>query len=618
MTEDSGRGGAGMGILDEDVKLVRERSDLVAIASQYTQLKRVGRRMQGLCPFHNEKSGSFYVNAEEGLYKCFGCGVGGDVITFVREMEHMDFVGAVEWLAGKSGVTLRYTDRNEGESRRKRDRLVQAMEQVVDWYHTRLLEAPDAAPARKYLRGRGFTGEQVRQYQIGWAPDDWDVMVRSVGLPRDVLEELGVGLVNKRNRLQDFFRGRVLFPIFDAQGRPVSFGGRVLPGHEGAKYMNTRDTTLYEKSRTLYGLNWHKDPIVRAEEVIVCEGYTDVIACAQAGLPRAVATCGTALTADHMRSLKRFAQRIVLAFDADAAGQAASARVYEWERKFEVDVAVADFPKGVDPADLARTDPGRLAAAIEDATPMLGFRVDRALRSADLQTPEGRARAAGAALEVIAEHPSDLVRDQYLMDVASRCRMTPERLREIAADPAQQRRRSEVIDVRDRPDAPPRRASHNDSSELELLRLAVGSGDEVFALADTALLADPDVVEAYDALAEAGAVVDAMEAVSPSAAELLGQVAVEETDAELEDVLARLLDRAASNALNEVEAEARSSEEPLAYAPITGWLKMRIESLRLAPDVRSEETMALRDWLIDRAEKEQAVVVDLPIDREAS
>ena len=142
MTEDSGRGSAGMGILDEDVKLVRERSDLVAIASQYTQLKRVGRRMQGLCPFHSEKSGSFYVNAEEGLYKCFGCGVGGDVITFVREMEHLDFVGAVEWLAGKSGVTLRYTDRNEGESRRKRDRLVQAMEQVVDWYHTRLLEAP--------------------------------------------------------------------------------------------------------------------------------------------------------------------------------------------------------------------------------------------------------------------------------------------------------------------------------------------------------------------------------------------------------------------------------------------------------------------------------------------
>ncbi len=409
-----------MGILDEDVKLVRERSDLVAIASQYTQLKRVGRRMTGLCPFHSEKSGSFSVNAEEGLYKCFGCGVGGDVITFVREMEHLDFVGAVEWLAGKAGVTLRYTDQNEGESRRKRDRLVKAMTEVVDWYHTRLLEAPDAAPARKYLRSRGFDGSQVREYQIGWAPDDWDVMVRSVGLPRDVLVELGVGLVNKRNRVQDFFRGRVLFPIFDAQGRPVSFGGRVMPGGEGAKYMNTRDTTLYEKSRTLYGLNWHKDPIVRAEEVIVCEGYTDVIACAQAGLPRAVATCGTALTADHVRSMKRFANRIVLAFDADAAGQAAAARVYEWERKFEVDVAVADLPPGVDPADLARTDPQRLTAAIEDAVPMLGFRVDRALRSGDLQTPEGRARAAGAALELISEHPSDLVRDQYLMDVASR------------------------------------------------------------------------------------------------------------------------------------------------------------------------------------------------------
>jgi DNA primase len=587
-----------MGILDEDVKLVRERSDLVAIASQYTQLKRVGRRMTGLCPFHSEKSGSFSVNAEEGLYKCFGCGVGGDVITFVREMEHLDFVGAVEWLAGKAGVTLRYTDQNEGESRRKRDRLVNAMEQVVDWYHTRLLEAPDAAPARKYLRSRGFTGNQVREYQIGWAPDDWDVMVRSVGLPREVLVDLGVGLVNKRNRLQDFFRGRVLFPIFDAQGRPVSFGGRVMPGQEGAKYMNTRDTTLYEKSRTLYGLNWHKDPIVRAEEVIVCEGYTDVIACAQAGLPRAVATCGTALTADHVRSMKRFAHRIVLAFDADAAGQAAAARVYEWERKFEVDVAVADLPPGVDPADLARTDPKRLASAIEDAIPMLGFRVDRALRSGDLQTPEGRARAAGAALELIAEHPSDLVRDQYLMDVASRCRMTPERLREIAADPSQRRRRDKDIDLRE--DAPPRRASHDDSSGMELLRLAVSQGDAVFELADAALLPDPVVAEAYDALVEADSVVDAMASVSPAAADLLGQVAVEETDAELEDVVARLLDRSASAALDELEAEARSSDDPLAYATITGWLKLHIESLRLNPDVRSEETMALRDWIIDR------------------
>jgi DNA primase len=311
-----------------------------------------------------------------------------------------------------------------------------------------------------------------------------------------------------------------------------------------------------------------------------------------------VATCGTALTADHVRSMKRFANRIVLAFDADAAGQAAAARVYEWERKFEVDVAVADLPPGVDPADLARTDPERLVSAVEDAIPMLGFRVDRALRSSDLQTPEGRARAAGAALELIAEHPSDLVRDQYLMDVASRCRMTPERLREIASDPSQRRRRDKEIDLRE--DAPPRRASHDDSSSMELLRLAVSHGDAVFELADAALLADPVVAEAYDALGAADSVVDAMAVVSPAAAELLGQVAVEETDAELEDVVARLLDRSASAALDELEAEARSSDDPLAYATITGWLKLHIESLRMNPDVRSEETMALRDWIIDR------------------
>ncbi|HUG37458.1 MAG TPA: DNA primase, partial [Candidatus Limnocylindrales bacterium] len=398
-----------MGILDEDIQRVREATDMVALVTEHLQLKRVGRRWTGLCPFHTEKSPSFSVNAEEGLYYCFGCGAKGDAITFVREIEHLDFAGAVERLAGRAGITLRYTSKGEGEGRSRKAKLVEAMEAAVAWYHERLLSSPDAAEARKYLRGRGLDGEVVRRYHIGWAPDDWDQLVRGVGIGFDRLEAVNLAILNRRNRRQDVFRNRILFPIFDSQGDPVAFGGRVLPGGEGPKYRNSSETPIYAKSKVLYGLNWAKGGIVEADEAIVCEGYTDVIGMAQVDLGRAVAPCGTALTEDHVRLLTRFGKRIVLAFDADAAGDNAAARFYEWERKDEVDVRVAALPPGQDPGDLAQHDPDALRAAVEGSLPVLRFRFDRALAGADVATPEGKARAADRALPVIAEHPDEIV-----------------------------------------------------------------------------------------------------------------------------------------------------------------------------------------------------------------
>src|SRR5205807_3076688 len=221
-----------------------------------------------------------------------------------------------------------------------------------------------------------------------------------------------------------------MFPIFDARGEPVAFGGREMPRGKGPKYKNSAETAIYSKSRVLYGLNWAKADVVRAGEVIVCEGYTDVIGFAQAGLPRAVATCGTALAEEHFRLLKNFARRVVLGYDADAAGQAAAERFYEWERRYELDIAVADLPTGADPADVARTDPERLRKAVEEARPFLAFRLDRALASTPLSSPEARARAAEAALAVIREHPDEFVRDQYLMRVQERTTIEAARLRE--------------------------------------------------------------------------------------------------------------------------------------------------------------------------------------------
>ncbi len=586
-----------MGILDDDVARVREVSDIVAIVSQYTQLKRVGRRFTGLCPFHAEKSPSFSVNAEQGLYYCFGCQAKGDTITFVREIEHLDFVGAVELLAGKAGITLRYTDQNESESRRRRARLVEVMGRAVDWYHERLLSGPDAGPARSYLRSRGFDRASVERYRLGWAPDDWDQLVTALKVSDDVLRDTGLGIKNRRGRQQDSFRGRVLFPIFDVNGDPVALGGRILPGGEGPKYINTQETPIYSKSRVLYGLNWAKSEVVHADEVIICEGYTDVIAFAEAGLGRAVATCGTALTESHVQVLRKYARSVVLAFDADSAGHAAAERFYEWERRFEVDVKVAALPRGVDPADLARQDPDALHAAVADARPFLGFRLERVLDAADLSTPEGRARAAEAALGVIGEHPSDLVRDQYLHTVADRTRIDVDRLRSGAV-PASRAPRHD-----DRPEAAPGRARpprRRDTAQLEALRLAVHRRDEILDRLEPWLVVDEDIATALDALRAHDDLRTAIEQTDPETADLLQRTAMEDSSADPDDVVGLLVVAAAERAVSGFEAEARQAPDPLAYADITGWLRRRIIEMR-EPGTEPDARAALLDWLRQRA-----------------
>jgi DNA primase len=438
-----------MGIHDDDVAAVRAAADIVQIVSEYTPLRRVGRQWSGLCPFHTEKTPSFSVNADSGVYYCFGCQAKGDVIGFVMEREQLDFPAAVERLAGRTGISLRYTDKAEGEGRKRRARFVETMARAVDWYHQRLLSGPDAGAARRYLRERGLDGDVVREFRIGWAPDAWDELTRALRLNDELAEGTGLARRNSRGRLNDHFRARIVFPISDDRGDPISFGGRILPGGEGpgnqGKYKNTAETPLYSKSKVLYGLDRAKAAMVTASTAVICEGYTDVIGFHRAGVPLAVATCGTALTDDHVRLLTRFsAQRLVLAFDADSAGQAAAERFYRWEREHDLEVAVADLPPGQDPADVAVADPARLAAAVDGATPFLRFRLDRAFAAADLTTNEGRARAAERAMEIVAEHPAELVRDQYVMDVAGRCRVEPDRLRtlleRVRARPAPARR----------------------------------------------------------------------------------------------------------------------------------------------------------------------------------
>ena len=585
-----------MGIVDEDIARVREATDVVAVVSEYTQLKRVGRRWVGLCPFHAERSGSFSVNVEEGVYYCFGCGVGGDIITFVKEKELVDFVGAVEWLANKAGITLRYTDTGQSEDRKHRARLHDVLGRAVEWYHERLLTSDDAGLARSYLRQRGYDGEAVRRYQMGWAPDAYDQLARSLRLSDGDLTDSGLGFINRKGRQQDAFRGRVLFPIFDALGQAVGFGGRILPGADGPKYKNSAESGVYAKSRVLYGLNWAKTAIVEADEVIVCEGYTDVIGFAEAGIGRAVATCGTALTEEHVKLLRRFARRVVLAFDADTAGQNAAARFYEWEKSHDLDVAVVDLPAGVDPGELAVSDPEQLAAAVANARSFLEFRVDRAINGGDLSTAEGRARAAEQALVMVAEHPVAAVRDYYVMIVASRCKVELDLVRSML----RQGPRPAVVGTRaNRP-----RQQMRDNPELEALRLTIHRRDEINKLLLPELFVDELCATVYALLGKFASLHEVIDHGGPEVAELVQRLSVEESDADPMDVAGRLWERYLDREIEGCRLAAREADSDT-YARLVDdmkWFRLRLEDLR-EPERKASAVEGLLGWVLEESEE---------------
>ena len=523
-----------MAIVEDDIERVRAATSIVEVVQQSVALRRVGRNWVGLCPFHAEKSGSFNVREDTGRYKCFGCQAAGDVFKFVQEIDHVDFVQAVEKLASRSGITLHYTTGGEGQDRQRRKKLVEALDAAVEWYHQRLLTSPDARAARDYLRQRGLSGDVARQFRLGWAPDDWDLLsshLRKEGFSADVLNDTGLAFANRTGRLQDAFRARVMFPIFTDTGEAVAFGGRILPGSsDPAKYKNSPETKVYFKSKTLYGLNWAKADVVKHDQVVVCEGYTDVIGFHRSGVTRAVATCGTALTEEHVRILKRFASRVVLAFDADAAGQGAAEKFYEWEKKYQVQVAVARFPDGKDPGDLALTDPDSLAVAVDEAMPFLGFRVNRVVTSTPLRSPEDRARVASRALAVINEHPDVNVRKLYAGEVAARVGLP-------VADLARQAETRRVVALSDEPTSQPAAAPVPEfNAEFAAIALLLQQWDDIAPWLIADLFGSDVARRAFVVLgkaseADSGILINnAMALADPEVRELLERAAVADID----------------------------------------------------------------------------------------
>jgi len=581
-----------MGIVDEDVERVRQQTDIVKLISEHTQLKRVGRRWSGLCPFHTEKTGSFSVNAEEGLYHCFGCKKSGDAITFVRELEHTDFPGAIEYLARKAGIALRYTDANEGAARSRKKQLMDHVGKAADIYHE-LLNGTDveANNARGYLRSRGFTSEMVKHFKVGYAPDTWDALAKRLKISDKDLVDSGLGKINSIGKQMDWQRGRIVFPVYDEKGDAVGFGGRIMPGGEGAKYINSQECLVYSKSRVLYGLNWAKEHIVASGEAIICEGYTDVIGFGRAGINTAVATCGTALTDDHLKLLKRFTNRIVLAFDADDAGKAAADRVYEWEQKYEIEVMVADLPQGVDPDDLSREDPERLKAAVTDALSFLEFRIDRVLARHSMDSIEHRARAAEDALRLVGEHPNALVRDQYIMNIADRTRIDAERLREMLRAPSSSRSRntpsSDQVVVQ--------RAS--DNVEDQALQLFIAGDEQISSLLSDGLFVTPYRREIFQSLRDTASVREAIDMLGADEAHLLTQItASPDDDLDGPAVASRLLGKAAERLARELEAEARATGEVQQLLPDVKFLRQWVIDLRDPMDDLME-LAPLAEWV---------------------
>ena len=381
----------------DDLERIREAVNLVELFEGVTTVRKVRGSFMALCPFHTEKTPSLSIDPVRGLYHCFGCGVGGDVFSFVQETRGLSFVEALETLADQAGIVIR---RDPGAAQRseRRKQLLEAVQEAGRFYNARLKEAPDAGPARAYLRGRGYDGEVVEQFELGYAPDEFDALVshlRSRGFREKDIATAGLARPARNRRLVDLMRGRLMFPIRNTAGDMVGFGGRLLAG-EGPKYLNTSETTLYKKGELLYGLDRSRSAISREGRAVVVEGYTDVIAFHLADMPLAVATCGTALGEGHFDLLRRFASRIVMAFDADDAGAGAAVRGDELRiaANLDLDLRVAKMPEGRDPADMVLEGQiPQLKEAVDSAQTITRFRIERIFARRDLSEPEDAIRA---------------------------------------------------------------------------------------------------------------------------------------------------------------------------------------------------------------------------------
>jgi DNA primase len=430
---------------DESVKRVREAADIVEVIGAHTDLKRAGGQMMGLCPFHEERSPSFSVDPQDKLYHCFGCGVGGDVIKFVEEKDGLGFVEAVEILADRYGVELeREQEDPQAQQRRARQRhLEQLLERTSAYYASYLWESAEGGKARAYLAERGLDEGTLREFGVGFAPSAWDKILvagQRAGFEVEELREVGLVQRNQRGGQYDRFRARIMFPIRDRRGRVLGFGGRAMRSDQGAKYVNTAETDFFKKKRLLYGIDRAAQAIAKANRAVVVEGYTDVLALHQAGIAEAVAAMGTSITDEQVATLSGMVDEVVLAMDADEAGEEAMLRAQRVAAGRKMRLRVAQMPANQDPAEIlaAEGGPERFRELIEAAVELTSFQVGRVLDRTDVGSPAARDRALNEVAPILASMGETVSRDELIRLVADRLDLEPAMVmgRMVAATPA--------------------------------------------------------------------------------------------------------------------------------------------------------------------------------------
>ncbi len=500
-------------IKDEDVAAVRDKARIDEVARDYVALKPAGGgSFKGLCPFHDERSPSFHVTPSKGMYYCFGCQEGGDVISFVQKLDHLTFAEAVEKLAGRTGITLRYEEGGAGVNRHQgqRTRLVEANKAAADFF-TQRLAAPDAAPARAFLTERGFDAEVAADFGLGFAPKSWDALtshLRQRGFTDSELQT--AGLVSQGNRgPYDRFRGRLIWPIRDLAGDVVGFGARrLLEDDEGPKYLNTPETPLYKKSQVLYGIDRARKEISKQQRVVVVEGYTDVMACHLAGVPVAVATCGTAFGTDHIKVLRRLLMddermrgEVIFTFDGDEAGRRAALKAFDDDQRFVAQTFVAVEPHGLDPCDLRQQQgDAAVASLIQHRVPLFEFAIRSTLAGYNLETAEGRVGALREAAPIVARIKDPALRPEYERRLAGWLGLD---LGTVAQAVGSGRRS-------DAPSGPPRRADPRDpiyAIERESLKCALQEPSLVsawYAAVEPLAYSDEALRSVHEAIAAAG------------------------------------------------------------------------------------------------------------------
>src|SRR6056297_120998 len=413
------------------VEEIKDRLDIVEVIGDYLDLKKVGKGYQARCPFHKEKTPSFHVSPDLQIFKCFGCGEAGDLFNFIMKIEGIGFRDALKMLADRAGVELK-------EGNKELHSKTQKLEEILEWsakfYQKQLTDSKEGEKAYKYLQERHINEESIKKWRLGYAPDSWDGLknfLTEKGYSLDNILEAGL-LVQKKNgsSVYDRFRGRLMFPIFNSHGVVIGYGGRILEDKKTAKYLNTPQTLLYNKSRVLYGINEAKLPIRNKEEVVLVEGYTDVIMSHQAGFENTVSVSGTALTPYQLKILNRYCDKILLSFDMDEAGQKATRKSIKLAQKEGFLVRVIRMPEDKDPAEIITDDPDKWSEIIDQAVTVFDFYFQEAFSQYDADQPEGRKKITQELLPVIASLQDRIEQSRWIQELAQRLEVDEDSIRQ--------------------------------------------------------------------------------------------------------------------------------------------------------------------------------------------